>query len=234
MHAQSKTGKEEKYKKEWLETRKAKRERPYESKKENRMKQAEESIPLWKDILSLFIKMGILALLFLAIFTFVFGLFRNQDADMYPNIKDGDLVVYYRLDKDYIARDLLVLDYQGNRQVRRVVAVAGDTVDITEDGLLVNGSPQQEPGIYEETERYVCNASGRRSICPGRCQGRCHRQPDLWHCQSRGYSGKSNDRDPAKRILTGYSYIPLPTSRLCGRNLKNYLKIPRWGYRGDK
>ena len=69
---------------------------------------------------------------------------------MYPNIKDGDLVVYYRLDKNYTARDLTVLDYQGSRQVRRVIAVAGDTVDITEDGLLVNGSPQQEPGIYEK------------------------------------------------------------------------------------
>ena len=63
------------------------RERPYESKKENKMKQAEQSVPLWKDILSLFIKLGILALLFLAMFTFVFGLFRNQDADMYPILK---------------------------------------------------------------------------------------------------------------------------------------------------
>lgn len=114
-----------------------------------------QPVPLWKDILSLLLKTGILILLFLALFTFVFGLFRNQDADMYPNIKDGDLVVYYRLDRDYTARDLLVLDYQGDRQVRRVIAVAGDTVDITEDGLLVNGSPQQEPGIYEATERYA-------------------------------------------------------------------------------
>lgn len=111
--------------------------------------------PLWKDILSLLIKTGVLVLLFLALFTFVFGLFRNQDADMYPNVKDGDLVVYYRLDKDYTARDLLVLDYQEKRQVRRVIAAAGDTVDITEEGLLVNGSPQQEPGIYEETKRYA-------------------------------------------------------------------------------
>lgn len=114
-----------------------------------------QPVPLWKDILSLLLKTGILILLFLALFTFVFGMFRNQDADMYPNIKDGDLVVYYRLDRDYTARDLLVLDYQGDRQVRRVIAVAGDTVDITEDGLLVNGSPQQEPGIYEATERYA-------------------------------------------------------------------------------
>lgn len=155
MQIKNRARKNKKRKKEWLSSGKTERERPYESKKENKMKQAEQSVPLWKDILSLFIKLGILALLFLAMFTFVFGLFRNQDADMYPNIKDGDLVVYYRLDKNYTARDLTVLDYQGSRQVRRVIAVAGDTVDITEDGLLVNGSPQQEPGIYEETKRYA-------------------------------------------------------------------------------
>lgn len=155
MQIKNRARKNKKRKKEWLSSGETERERPYESKKENKMKQAEQSVPLWKDILSLFIKLGILALLFLAMFTFVFGLFRNQDADMYPNIKDGDLVVYYRLDKNYTARDLTVLDCQGSRQVRRVIAVAGDTVDITEDGLLVNGSPQQEPGIYEETKRYA-------------------------------------------------------------------------------
>ena len=38
--------------------------------------------------------------------------------------------------------------------VRRVVAVEGDTVDITEDGLEVNGYLQQENLIYEKTRRY--------------------------------------------------------------------------------
>lgn len=65
---------------------------------------------------------------------------------MYPNIKDGDLVVYYRLDKNYTARDLTVLDYQGSRQVRRVIAVAGDTVDITEDGAAGQWFPSAGTG----------------------------------------------------------------------------------------
>jgi signal peptidase I len=39
--------------------------------------------------------------------------------------------------------------------VRRVVAAEGDTVDITTDGLVVNGAVQQEFDIYEETKRYV-------------------------------------------------------------------------------
>jgi len=43
----------------------------------------------------------------------------------------------------------------GKKQVRRVVATAGDTVDITENGLMINGALQNEPGIYQETQRYA-------------------------------------------------------------------------------
>ncbi len=41
------------------------------------------------------------------------------------------------------------MNYQGKEQVRRVIATAGDVVDITEDGLTINGAPQQEHQIYE-------------------------------------------------------------------------------------
>lgn len=110
--------------------------------------------PLWKDLLALLIKLAALASAFLLLFTFVFGLYRNRDGDMFPAVKDGDLVVFYRLDTDYRASDCLVLDYQGKRSVRRVIAVAGDTVDITGEGLTVNGVLQYEPNIYERTFRY--------------------------------------------------------------------------------
>ena len=69
-------------------------------------------------------------------------------------MKDGDLVFYYRLEKEYTASDLVVLRYQGHEQVRRVVATAGDVVDITEEGLMINGALQQEREIYEQTQRY--------------------------------------------------------------------------------
>jgi len=46
------------------------------------------------------------------------------------------------------------LSYNGDAQVRRVIAVAGDTVDIKERGLMINGSFQQESEIFFETVRY--------------------------------------------------------------------------------
>lgn len=110
--------------------------------------------PLWKDLLELFLKIGSLVVAFLLLFTFIFGMYRNVDGDMYPAVKDGDLVIFYRLDHHYTASECLVLGYQGKRQVRRVIAVAGDTVDITEEGLFINGVLQYEPNIYDSTFRY--------------------------------------------------------------------------------
>ncbi|SET88256.1 signal peptidase I [Lacrimispora sphenoides] len=109
---------------------------------------------LGKEIVFLLAKIAAIILAFLLVFTFLFGLCRNSDASMVPSVKDGDLVMFYRLDKSYVAQDTLVLEFKGKKQVRRVIATAGDTVDITEDGLLINGALQQEAEIYTPTQRY--------------------------------------------------------------------------------
>lgn len=115
---------------------------------------AKKQPSLWKDILNLFIKILIILFSFFLLFTFMFGIFRNEDASMAPALKAGDVVMFYRLDKEYVASDAIVLEYEGEKQVRRVVAVGGDSVDITEDGLIVNGARVQESEIFSETVRY--------------------------------------------------------------------------------
>lgn len=109
---------------------------------------------LWKDLLFLFTRIAVIVFVVVLLLTFIYGLHRNTDPDMTPMVKDGDLVMFYRLDKDYAIGDLLVLSFQGERQVRRVVARAGDTVDFIEARLVINGALQQERGIYQETHRY--------------------------------------------------------------------------------
>lgn len=109
---------------------------------------------LFRELAALLLKIAGVVLAVFLLFTFVYGMHRNLEPAMNPAIKDGDLVIFYRLDKHYVFGDALLLDYQGKRQVRRVVATAGDTVDITEEGLVINGALQQESDIYEPTYRY--------------------------------------------------------------------------------
>jgi len=110
-----------------------------------------------RDLVFLILKVGAIALTLVLIFTFLFGLERYQDSSMMPAMKDGDLVIYYRfLPKEgYLPQDVVMFDYEGQMQARRVLATAGDYVDISPTGgLLINGALQQEPEIYHVVERY--------------------------------------------------------------------------------
>lgn len=112
------------------------------------------SVIILQELLFLLGKIALILLIFAGVFSFIFGIFRYEDSSMYPMVKAGDLVVYYRLDKKYSASDTIVLKQDKEYQVRRVIAVGGDIVNITEDGLSINGALQNESSIYEETLRY--------------------------------------------------------------------------------
>jgi len=112
-------------------------------------------LSVWHDLGMLALKIGVFIVIAIILFTFVYGFHYNSEPGMNPAIKDGDLVLYYRLNKDYDARDLALVNFGGETQVRRVIASAGDTVDITADGLFINGSLQQEQEIFEDTELYI-------------------------------------------------------------------------------
>ena len=131
----------------------AKSPRQARSPKEPRQSSPQPSLA--QDILALLIKIFVILTVLMILFTFLFGLFGVKDMSMQPTVKEGDIVLFYRLQKDYVASDLVVLEYDGQKQLRRVLAVAGDTVDITGDGLFLNGSyiateNTQEILLYEE------------------------------------------------------------------------------------
>lgn len=109
---------------------------------------------LWRELGGLAVKVIVITLCAALVFTFVYGFHQVTDPDMRPMVKTGDLVLFYRLDQDYAIGDLLLLDFQGERQVRRVVARAGDVVDMIDGTLSINGALQQESDIYQQTWPY--------------------------------------------------------------------------------
>jgi len=94
-----------------------------------------------------------------AIFTFIYGVARVPDVSMSPSVKDGDLALYYRLDKMFNLGDVAVVQYQGRTGLGRVVAMEGDVVDITADGLVVNGALQVSQNIFYPTTQYAQGVS---------------------------------------------------------------------------
>jgi signal peptidase I len=99
------------------------------------------------------IKLGVTIVALWIIFGMVFGFARQDGENMNPKILDGDLMFFYRLEKDYYIGDVVAYKRDGDIQSARVVAKGGDVVELGEDGqLIVNGNVQSEDIYYPTYE----------------------------------------------------------------------------------
>ena len=101
---------------------------------------------LLADVKWLLLKILLLGIIFAVVWIFLLGICRNDDEAMNPAIRAGDLVIYDRITQEYHTGDVVV--------IKQVAAVSGDVVDVTEEGLSVNGYQQREADIYTETLPY--------------------------------------------------------------------------------
>ena len=76
-------------------------------------KKAIQEPSLAQDIIQLLLKIVIIIFAIILIFTFLYGIVRINDVSMKPAIKDGDLVMYYRLDKRFVSGDVAVFEDNG-------------------------------------------------------------------------------------------------------------------------
>ncbi len=69
---------------------------------------------------------------------------------MSPFVRDGDLCVFYKLDKVYLNEVVLYQDAKGELKIGRVTAVGGQTIEFAEDGgYTVDGYEPNEEIPYE-------------------------------------------------------------------------------------
>lgn len=92
-----------------------------------------------------------LVIIVYVLFAHIVGIMSMPNADMYPRIDSGDFLLYYRLDRDPKAQDIMVFEKNGTRYVGRVVAVGGDKVEVTDGAVLINGYTMVETNIFYET-----------------------------------------------------------------------------------
>lgn len=103
----------------------------------------------WEDIRALLIKLAVMVLAAFIFLGVIFGVAVQEGEDMYPRIRDGDLMVFYRLSRDYQIGDVVTFQQDGRRYTARIVAQGGDEVNVDEEGQLkVNGSVQEEEIFY--------------------------------------------------------------------------------------
>ena len=125
-----------------------------------------------------------LVIVLYVLFFHIVGVTIAPSRDMYPRVDIGDLLLYYRLEKNIKAQDVIVIDKdteedtrtgergflrkaldwlgfkdpeapETQRYVCRVIGAPGDTVEITdENGLMINGNHLIESNIFYPTKPY--------------------------------------------------------------------------------
>lgn len=95
------------------------------------------------------IQMGIIVLIAFIILSFI-GIGRIQSDSMEPTYQHNHFIIYNKWDKDYQQGDVVVIDYEGNLLIRRVIGTYGDKIDIDNEHGYVLINNIQEDNTYSE------------------------------------------------------------------------------------
>lgn len=107
------------------------------------------------EIKAFLIRLVILLVFLWLLFGVFFGITPMRGDDMFPRISSGDVLLYYRLERNFSSGDVLVFKKDGKIRTGRVVAHGEDTVEITGEGeLKVNGSIVVENNVFYKTYPY--------------------------------------------------------------------------------
>ena len=86
-------------------------------------------------------QIAVYAVIAAVVLMFVLGVSKVSGNSMEPTLYDGQVVIYSRLHRTYAAGDIASVRMPSDEYlVKRVVAVAGDTVDIRDGRVYVNGA----------------------------------------------------------------------------------------------
>lgn len=105
--------------------------------------------PVYDWLSAMIVALTVLVLLF----TFCFRIVGVDGESMVPSLQNGDRLVLVSAGHTYATGDVVVVDrYTKEPLIKRVVAVAGDTIDIHSDyTVTINGQILQEPYIQGNT-----------------------------------------------------------------------------------
>lgn len=79
----------------------------------------------------------------------VFFFSQMKGNGMFPAVKDGDLLIGFRLQDVYLKDDIILCKVDGERVVGRIVGRQGDLISLNESGQLsINGTAQTGEILY--------------------------------------------------------------------------------------
>lgn len=110
-----------------------------------------------REIRNLVFKLIVVVAATLILMNYVFGIFILRGNYMFPAVRDGDLMLTYRLE-DYSIGDVVMYEHEDKERIGRIIATEGMEVSISETGeLMIDGAIPAEQIFYltdQGTQKY--------------------------------------------------------------------------------
>lgn len=79
---------------------------------------------------------------------------RVDGASMNPTLVDGEILILKKYDRSLKRFDIVVLDYNGEKLVKRVIGLPGEKIAYKDNKLYVNGKRVKETFEHEITDDF--------------------------------------------------------------------------------
>ena len=99
-------------------------------------KKRREKIALRQGYLGLFVRILAVAAIVYVMLSQVFLITQADGNGMFPSLKDGDLIIAFRLQSEYAKDDVVVYTAEGETRIGRIGASETDTVMLDDSGTL--------------------------------------------------------------------------------------------------
>ena len=106
-------------------------------------------------------------LLIIIIRTFIVTPIRVNGDSMNPTLKDGEIMILNKIGYSIngVERfDIVVVDYNGDKLIKRVIGLPGETLKYENNVLYINGQEVEEPYLNESTEDFNITSLGYSKI----------------------------------------------------------------------
>ena len=112
--------------------------------------------------------MALVVIITLIVFNFLIGTARVSGESMTPTLHNGQICFYTRLAHNYKHGDIVSIKMpSGEKYVKRVIAIEGDTIDISDGKVTVNGKVLDESYTKGETDKGIYDITYPYKVNPG-------------------------------------------------------------------
>ena len=129
-----------------------------------------EKINKENKLINNFKEIGIYIIIIIAVIlirTFIITPVKVDGASMNDNLQDGEILILKKYDHSYERFDVVIFNYKGEKLLKRIIGLPGETVEYKDNKLYINGEYIEEQMITKKTNDFNLNQLGFTKIPAG-------------------------------------------------------------------